>query len=242
MSIFIGYESALECLRAPIFSGRVDTCRALPRIGCVPTEAILSRVDLEAAGVKGFPVQLVVASASSRGKASCVSCHVWAGPSSTKSFVHIEDGLYVSSPEACFLQLAGVLSAAQLIRVGFEFCGWYALDEDDPRGFRNREPLTSAAALRRYLSRAEGVRGRKRALEALRFIADGSASPMETVLTMLLCLSTALGGYGLPLPRLKVPYGFRGRLERFEAPHRFKPGRFRRDHGRLGSSARRAGA
>jgi hypothetical protein len=48
----------------------------------------------------------------------------------------------------------------------------------------------------------KGVRGQKQAARALRYIVDGSASPMETVLTMLLTLPPLLGGYRFPLPIL----------------------------------------
>ena len=44
---------------------------------------------------------------------------------------------------------------------------------------------------------------------ALRYIADNSASPMETILSMLMTLPYRLGGYNLPMPilnkRLEIP-------------------------------------
>ena len=44
--------------------------------------------------------------------------------------------------------------------------------------------------------------GRTDAMRSLRFLIDGSASPMETILTMLLTLPYKLGGYGFPKPQL----------------------------------------
>jgi len=66
----------------------------------------------------------------------------------------------------------------------------------------NNPPLTSVRALKAFASRMEGVRGRKKALRALRYIADGSASPMETIVLMLLVLPYKLGGYGFAKPEL----------------------------------------
>ena len=72
--------------------------------------------------------------------------------------------------------------------------------ETAPRGFRNRPALTSTKALKAFTSHMEGVKGRKKAARALRYIAGGSASPRETILFMLLTLPYKLGGYGLPMP------------------------------------------
>ena len=36
----------------------------------------------------------------------------------------------MSAPEFCFLQMAGCLSLVQLIQLGFELCGTYAVDPD----------------------------------------------------------------------------------------------------------------
>gem|GEM_PF-491177 len=63
-------------------------------------------------------------------------------------------------------------------------------------------PLTSVKALKNLAARMEGVNGQKNANRALRYIADGSGSPMETILFMLLTLPHKLGGYGLPAPEL----------------------------------------
>ena len=78
-------------------------------------------------------------------------------------------------------------------------------------GFRNGPPLTSKASLGSYIAKATGQRGRAKALRALRFIAEGSASPMETILAMMLTLPYRLGGYGFSIPlhnkRINVPAG-----------------------------------
>ena len=56
--------------------------------------------------------------------------------------------------------------------------------------------------------------GTVKARKALRFIAPGSASPMETCMVMLLCLPLRLGGYNLPKPQMnrEVRPKRRGRL------------------------------
>ena len=129
---------------------------------------------------------------------------MFGGPLAQRSrFYRVGSSVFASSLEACFLQMATLLPFADLVRVGFELCGRYALSSRDPRGFETRAmPLTTCVALRGYVDKARGMRGSKKARQALAFVAEGSASPMETALAMLLCLPRAQGGYGLPLPLL----------------------------------------
>ncbi|MDR2957109.1 MAG: hypothetical protein LBU61_02865 [Coriobacteriales bacterium] len=50
----------------------------------------------------------------------------------------------------------------------------------------------------------KGTKGQLRVIESLKYLENGSASPMETVLVMLLTLPYRLGGYGLPLPKINA--------------------------------------
>lgn len=110
------------------------------------------------------------------------------------------------------MQLASVLSVVELVEVGIELCATYAVDPREATGMRNRvNPLLSTTVLRRCAAKMAGSHGAKTARSALRYIADGSASPMETTLTMLLCLSRAQGGYGLPMPQLNRRVNTRSR-------------------------------
>ena len=103
------------------------------------------------------------------------------------------------------MQMAEKLPLIGLIELGFELCGTYSLptvaDPLPPEiGFNNRTQLTNTRRLERIAANMVGSHGRKKALRALRYITDGSASPMETKLTILLILPYMLGGYGLQKP------------------------------------------
>lgn len=123
----------------------------------------------------------------------------------------------MSTPEFCFLQMANRLSLARLIMLGYELCGTYVLVDKGPAPRRDA-PLTTVAKLRTFVEGASNARGRKKALRALHYVLDRSASPMESALAMLLCLPYGLGGYGLPEPRLNyhvdVPPSFRAMADR----------------------------
>ena len=125
--------------------------------------------------------------------------HSWAEPLPEGALYALSDDVFVCSPEFTFLQLAYTLDLAELIAYGFELCGMYAFDEHEERGFRTRQvPLTTLDQLMVFVESATGARGRKRAREALRYVQEHSASPMETVCALLLSLPYRYGGYGLP--------------------------------------------
>jgi hypothetical protein len=109
--------------------------------------------------------------------------------------------------------MATKLNLINLIQLGFELCGTYSLpahsepyvaktQESLDKGFVSCEALTNVKKLAGLISKLSGIHGHKRAMRALQFVADNSASPMETKLTMFLTLPYRLGGYGLPMPLL----------------------------------------
>ena len=153
------------------------------------------------------PVHVLVGYNCSHRASQKLRRHISTSEFPRESFIRIANGLTVSSPELCFIQMASELSLIDLIMLGFEFCGSYRMREDLSlgQGFSCDSPLTSVAQLKAYATKAIGLRGRKNALAALRHIADGSASPMETALTMMLSLPYRLGGYGFTMPRLNSP-------------------------------------
>ena len=144
-----------------------------------------------------------------RATASTVA-RVWGTEVPEGSFFEFGNGVVVPSPCFTFLLMAKQLSLPELVAYGDELCGLYAFDKKSPRGMRQREvPLVSLSELGRYLNGANGSPGLRLARKALPLIVEGSASPMETVDVMLLCLPVRHGGYGLPVAdmNLEVPLG-----------------------------------
>lgn len=134
-------------------------------------------------------------------KTNSFESHVWSGPLPEGSFYDLGHGLYVSSPAFEFLFMAAKLDIRELVAFGYEICGLYAFDPDAERGFKTRShPLVTKRQLARYLANASNCRGHRKAVRALRFIVERSASPMESTCVMLSCLPYSLGGYSLPAP------------------------------------------
>jgi len=154
-----------------------------------------------------MPLHVLVGNSNARKVSKSLVSHVGSGQFPHGSFIRVAPGLITSSPELCFMQSASKLDIPRLVALGLEFCGGYRLEKKNKpgRGFRDDAPLTSAEKLTAFVTKAAGLRGRTKALRALRFIADNSGSPMETALVMMLTLPYSLGGYGLPMPLLNCP-------------------------------------
>lgn len=134
--------------------------------------------------------------------------------------------------------MARVVDELTLIELGFELCGSYRFSNDliSPDSSPNQEtnhhvrknalssftskhkPVTTAKRLLRYAERSLPSSGAKKAKLAAQYVINGSASPMETRVAIMLTLPASKGGYGLPQPAMnwkinikegvsKVPYG-----------------------------------
>lgn len=194
--------------------GKESCTKASPKFGKKPDARILQNSILPAEVRGSKVISFCVGSAASRSKSKIIDCHVW-GESPKGSFLRLNEEFCVSTPEACFLQMSTALPLEHLIELGYLLCGTYVPSHCGYVPARGLEPLTSVDRLHRYLLRAVGIKGRKRALRALRYVGDGAASVMESKLAMLLCLPCSMGGEGFPLPllnaQIKLPRKICGR-------------------------------
>ncbi|MDD4493427.1 MAG: hypothetical protein PHV32_03630 [Eubacteriales bacterium] len=99
------------------------------------------------------------------------------------------NGKMVASPELTFLELARKLNIHRLILLGLQLCS-------HPPG-NPSEAITTKQKLKTFIMKASGHRGHLKALRAVKYIEDGSASVMESIAFMILTLPHALGGYAL---------------------------------------------
>lgn len=212
MEIFLSHKSALEYWR---LQGNVNTADfVMQRRKCLPTSHpnIATIRDMVPSGLTS-PINLMICSRTARRYSKTVQSRLHTGPTPDECFVSIGNGLNVSAPPFCLFQMAGELPLVKLIELGFEFCGSYSLPaiseyshgseyEDTDKTLYDCPQLTNIEALNNFKSLMKGVNGQKKANRALCYIADGSASPMETIIIMLLTLPYKLGGFGLPMPEL----------------------------------------
>ncbi len=142
------------------------------------------------------PLELLVAPTSRRHTAQTKG-RSWHGALQPRMFCRVDERCLVSSPAFCLLQMAAQSTLVETLQLGFEFCGNYAMRPDDARGFMKRDKLLDVESSSQFFASIKGSNGIKAARRASRYLLEGSASPMETSLALLLTLPVALGGYGL---------------------------------------------
>ena len=119
------------------------------------------------------------------------------------SLYPIHDGIHVVSPELCLVEICQNRTFVQALEIGMEFCGTYALRSDDPDDTGRRDyALMDADAFRKHLELWSGLHGLRQARKVARYLVNGSASPMETKLYLLLYLPQKYGGLNFPAPEL----------------------------------------
>ena len=160
------------------------------------------------------PIHLSVPRRDCRIKRNAIKCHCVSGHTLPESIVKL-DGICVDSPEACFLKMAPQLSRVQGIRLGFELCGLYSM-RNDGTGFTKHIPLTTPKKIEAFLENVGNAKGVKEARLSMRYVMPNSASPMETALAMMLCLSKRYGGYGLPRAQLNHRFQFEDEIGRIQ--------------------------
>ena len=217
MDIYISHKSALEYWRL----NRNTEITALSKLRrkslphSLPGSATI--IDASPSGLS-YPINIMVGNKNAKRKSRILRTRVNASTVPDGCFTSIGDGLAVSTPAFCFFQMAGELPLVKLIELGFEICGTYSLPvmsdygkefrhdhenpDENPHTLYGLPQLTDTKALKAFIARMKGMNGYKKACRALRYIANGSASPMETRLFMLLTLPHEQGGYELPAPVL----------------------------------------
>lgn len=213
MSIFIGYRSALEYWRGHARSTRTGTelsvlaaqegaTIASPLPERPPAAADIPWDALEDLGITGTPLHVIATGRSFRKPNESVRTHTLRR---AHPFIEVAPGLHVTTPEACFLQEAQTRSLAELAALGCELCGTYAVASDASPQARPLRPRTSVADLTAFISGVPAQPGLANARRALAYLVDRSASRGQTAFILLLCLPTAQGGFGLPLPQVNDP-------------------------------------
>ena len=97
----------------------------------------------------------------------------------------------------------GIERLATAIKALTDFSGTYRLpSRPGEKTLYQQPPLVRFADMRTYLAAEPAMRGAKKVREVLSRAFEGSASPMETALALMLTLPVEMGGFGLPRPTL----------------------------------------
>lgn len=202
MAVVVSHESAMRYWESYCGGAPKHTRIAESDAHGVSAEAVSNLRVLGFPCSAEEPTDCSVPAASKRSKAAGFRAHVMSY-SVVPYAVRVTDDVYVVTPELCFVQVASRLSLARLLLFGFSICGTYGVSSDGSL-FR-RGALTHVSAIAALAERLPSHEVPRQVRVALRFLLDGAASPSETRLCLLLMLSSAYGGFGLPRPVLNAP-------------------------------------
>ncbi len=210
MDTLLSHRTALRLLRDPevdaLSCATNDTEVFAPT---APMDAIAARDLMRGSSAlrrAGDPLESLTSDASgSRVRPEYVS-HVWRAGLPAGSVFRVRGGVWCAGPELAALQLAQELPELELALILCEMMGTYSLAPGRPGGMVQRpRPVTDPGSIERFLASCRGIKGCRALARAARLAFPGSASPMETKLTMRLCWPVSKGGYGLKLLSLNAP-------------------------------------
>lgn len=215
-NIFISHNSALHFWRTNppwyVLEGGDRNIRSLKN--CPASDEQVREFHLSEAEFGPAPIDALVPPDGPRPR-SMLRYHVQKAKIPPHSLYPVRDGIHVVSPALCYVQLCNALPFATALQLGMELCGTYALRPDALEDKSSRSyQLVTADTLRRRLQSWKDLHGLAQARKTLTYLADGSASPMETNLFLLLCLPQKYGGYNIGKPELnpRIELPLEGRL------------------------------
>lgn len=138
-----------------------------------------------------------------------ISTHVVAIPLKAQAIFQLDHGIFCTSPEEAFLDMASSLisetasdlrcqAEAKLAFAGMELCGLYYRDANNMALKQRKAPLTTPKQIEQYLASCGRRIGLSLARKSLKLVEAGLRSPMEAAMSLLFCSPMRIGGYGLP--------------------------------------------
>lgn len=205
MSVIFSHNTALEILRSvPSQSGLL-----VPFNGYFEMlQATSSLREMRGAirscpGIRQHPAHVMVDPHCSRGLKGEIRIHQTSMPiMPAGTLLSVSNNIYCAGSELTFIQMASETSLVGAVVLGYELCGGYSHFSQLISGFYDRPALTSKSAIAHVCDDLTGMRGVKRARQALELVSENSRSPMETVTACMLSLPSTVGGLGFRTPSL----------------------------------------
>ena len=151
-----------------------------------------------------LPLHVMVNKSNNRRRGSY--CHAYVRPKNLpeESFLQLDDSVFISSPEFCFLQMSQTLPLPKQVEIANNLCAIYSLDKTAAAGQIARMPLVQVNDIQAFLGRTKKMPGVKLARQAISYALDRSGSPMESKIGALAMLPLFQGGYLLLKPGMNV--------------------------------------
>ena len=205
LRLYISHESALHYWRtnppAYVLDGLRQDIRKLR--GCPASKEEARTFILSESEYGPWPIDVLVPPNARRVDAERLRYHVQTANLPPHALCPVHSGIHVVSPEVCLVQMCATRSMAEAFEIGMELCGTYALRPSSIEDEATRDyTLVNAARLQGHVGSWKGLWGLATARDVANYLVNGSASPMETKLYLLLCLPQKYGGYNLVRPEL----------------------------------------
>ena len=203
--IYVSHESALHFWRTNpsvyVLDGLLQNIRKLR--GCPSSVEEARSLVLSESEFGPWPIDVLVPPGKQRVDNVRLKHHVQVADLPAHALCPLYDGIHVVSPEVCLVQICATHTMLEALETGMELCGTYALRPDSVEDKASRDyALIDAACFRRHVETWKELHGLGMARSVAKYLANGSASPMETKLYLLLCLPQKYGGYNFPRPEL----------------------------------------
>lgn len=152
------------------------------------------------------PVHCIVRSSTAQRPPRACRFHQHSSEVPRGTVFRVTNSAWCAFPELAFVQEAALESnMLRLALLGWELCGTYCTSLTGRETAYQLQPLTSQERIADFARRNAHVRGARKALRALRFVRDNSASPRESMLALVLGLPPMYGGHALGMPLMNHP-------------------------------------
>lgn len=161
-------------------------------------------------------IDVCVSAGSKRLKSRYVTNTVYGPTVPARSFMSLGSGLFTSCPELLFVELANSMALPEHLLLGFELCGNFSRNPDNPmKGTATLgiPPATSVKRIAGFINSSKGLAGTPSARKTLELLADNAWSPAESVVAAMMSLPLEDYGYGLGRCRLNPRFYTPSHLE-----------------------------
>lgn len=203
-NIIITDESALFFYEhvASLTQFGIKPTRGNPLATCASSGESLEQFNVTHPLYGGTPVSVLVNSPSARRQSRTIIARCCSSDLPEGSFNRLRGNLYLVSPELLFARMSNHVSEVRLAEIGTNLCGRYYINLDTGKIDDRLELLTTPAKIEKYLDKALGLRGAKKARNALRWVMANSGSPAESKMKLQFGSPLWMGGFGLPFTHL----------------------------------------
>ena len=197
MNVYLTHNTARAHYESARFIGKPSSSTAL--VNCAHTAAEVNRA-LSDFRLDDGVIEVLVPSKDLCTHSSTHVCRVCPTSLPARPFRQLAQGVYLVSPELCFIQLAAHMDEIDIALFGSQLCANYFIDRGLDNAIVSRPPLTSKASLIEAIVQTHSHASNSKIKRASRFIVEGCNSPMEIVMALRLVLPFRLGGYSIPQP------------------------------------------